>query len=87
MSISYFGYQPEIIQTDNEFEFTHFKEAKRIHFFDVLCSELGIEHQITRSRTPRHNGKIEISHKNDNERFYKYLSFYSYYDLNLQMKR
>ncbi|EGY80299.1 hypothetical protein HMPREF9129_0575 [Peptoniphilus indolicus ATCC 29427] len=32
MSISYFGYQPEIIQTDNEFEFTHFKEAKRIHF-------------------------------------------------------
>ena len=32
-------------------------------------------------RTPCHNGKVERSHRNDNERFYKYLSFYSYDDL------
>ena len=38
-------------------------------------------------RTPRHNGKVERSHRNDNERFYKYLSFYSYDDLIIQMKK
>ena len=37
--------------------------------------------------TPWHNGKVERSHRNDNERFYKYLSFYSYDDLINQMKK
>ena len=36
MEISFFGYKPKIIQTDNGFEFTHFKDTKRIHPFDVL---------------------------------------------------
>ena len=38
-------------------------------------------------RTPWHNGKVERSHRNDNKRFYKYLSFYSYDDLINQMKK
>ena len=87
MAISYFGYKPKIIQTDNGFEFTHFKNTKRIHPFDVLCNQLNIRHQLIRPRTPRHNGKVERSHRNDNERFYKYLSFYSYNDLICQMKK
>ena len=87
MAIAYFGYQPEILQTDNGFEFTHFKETKRVHPLDKLCDSLGIEHKLIRPRTPRHNGKIERSHRNDNERFYAYLSFYSLDDLNKQMKR
>ncbi len=53
----------------------------------MLCNDLNIKHQLIRPRTPRHNGKVERSHRNDNERFYKYLSFYSYDDLLLQMKR
>lgn len=36
MAIAYFGYKPKVIQTDNGFEFTNFKETKRIHPFDVL---------------------------------------------------
>ena len=87
MAISYFGYKPKIIQTDNGFEFTHFKNTKRIHPLDVLCNQLNIRHQLIRPRTPRHNGKVERSHRNDNERFYKYLSFYSYNDLICQMKK
>ena len=87
MAISFFGYKPKIIQTDNGFEFTHFKDTKRIHPFDVLCNQLDIKHQLIRPRTPRHNGKVERSHRNDNERFYKYLSFYSYDDLINQMKK
>ena len=87
MAISFFGYKPKIIQTDNGFEFTHFKDTKRIHPFDVLCNQLDIKHQLIRPRTPWHNGKVERSHRNDNERFYKYLSFYSYNDLINQMKK
>lgn len=30
MAIKHFGYKPKIIQTDNGFEFTHFKETKQV---------------------------------------------------------
>ncbi len=39
-----------------------------------------------RPLTPRHNGKVERSHRNDNRRFYQHLTFYSYDDLIKQMK-
>lgn len=87
MAMKYFKYKPKVIQTDNGFEFTHFKETKRVHPFDIFCVENGIEHKLIRPRTPRHNGKMERSHRNDNERFYRYLKFYSYDDLIIQMKR
>lgn len=64
-AIAYFGYKPAIIQTDNGSEFTHIKKTNREHPFDVLCSELNIHHQKIRPRTPRHNGKVERSHRND----------------------
>jgi len=83
----YFGYLPKTIQTDNGNEFTHLTKTDRIHPFDNLCNQLNITHQLIRPRTPKHNGKVERSHRSDNERFYKYLSFYSYDDLLLQMKR
>jgi transposase InsO family protein len=86
-AIVYFGYQPEIIQTDNGQEFTYLIKTDKIHPFDYFCNDLGIIHKLIRPRTPRHNGKVERSHRNDNERFYKYLSFYSYNDLLVQMKR
>lgn len=52
-----------------------------------MCSELGIVHKRIRPRTPRHNGKVERSHRNDQERFYNHMSFYDYNDLVKQMKR
>lgn len=85
-AIIYFGYIPKIIQTDNGQEFTFIRETNKIHKFDKLCEELGIEHKLIKPRTPRHNGKVERSHRNDNERFYKYLKFYSLEDLQIQMK-
>jgi len=87
MAIKHFGYISEIIQIDNGFEFTHFKDTKRVHPFDKLCNELDIKHQLIKPRIPRHNGKVERSHGNDNERFYSNLSFYSYEDLVVQMKK
>jgi len=83
----YFGYVPEIIQTDNGAEFTHVQKTKRIHSVDILCTEMGILHKLIRPRTPWHNGKVERSHRNDQERFYNFLGFYSYDDLKIQMKR
>ena len=75
-----------ILQTDNGQEFTHISNTKRIHPLDALCNELNIQHKLIKPRTPRHNGKVERSHRNDQQRFYSYLSFYSYDDLLKQMK-
>ena len=83
----YFGYSPKIIQTDNGSEFTYAKPClKKKHLLDIFCIKNNIEHKTIKPRTPRHNGKVERSHRNDNERFYSFLSFYSYDDLLLQMK-
>ena len=48
---------------------------------DEFCINKNIYHHKIRPRTPRHNGKVERSHRNDNERFYSFLSFYSLEDL------
>jgi transposase InsO family protein len=85
-AIAYFGYQPKMIQSDNGFEFTHNKNTKMIHPFDILCGELAIIHKLIRPRTPCHNGKVERSHRNDNNRFYLTLKFYNYNDLVKQKK-
>lgn len=86
-AIIYFGYAPELIQTDNGGEFTNTQRTKRVHPLDVLCNELHIVHKTIRPKTPWHNGKVERSHRNDQGRFYNHLSFYSYDDLQLQLKR
>jgi transposase InsO family protein len=88
-AIAYFGYKPETVQTDNGQEFTYIFEVKnklKVHLFDLECRKLGIQHKRIRPRTPRHNGKVERSHRSDNERFYKFLKFYSFSDLLVQMK-
>lgn len=85
--INYYGYKPEEIQTDNGIEFTYNKEKiKKIHPMDSFCISNEIKHYKIRPRTPRHNGKVERSHRNDNERFYSFLTFYSLEDLRYQGK-
>ena len=75
----------EGIQTDNGVEFTFNRsDVKREHPMDTLLKEIGIKHHKIRPRTPEHNGKVERSHRNDNERFYSYLKFYSLEDLRKQ---
>ena len=86
-AINYFRYSPETIQTDNGFEFTYPKDYKRAHSFDIFCNQLEIQHKLIRPRTPWHNGKVERSHRDDQERFYNFLSFYSFNDLKEQMYR
>ena len=85
-AIVYFGYKPQIIQTDNGTEFSHTRKTDRIHPMDVLLKSLNVQHKLIKPRTPRHNGKVERSHRNDQQRFYSYLKFFSYDDLLKQMK-
>lgn len=86
-AIRYFGYAPEIIQTDNGGEFTNTRKTNRIHAFDKFCAQQHIVHKLNRPRTPWHNGKVERSHRSDQERFYNFLRFYSYEDLVKQMQQ
>ena len=86
--IKYMGYKPKEIQTDNGIEFTYNKaDIKKEHPLEKLLKELGIKHHKIQPRTPQHNGKVERSHRNDNERFYSYLKFYSIEDLREQGTR
>ena len=86
--IKYMGYKPKEIQTDNGIEFTYNQaKIKKEHPLDKLLKELGIKHHKIQPRTPEHNGKVERSHRNDNERFYSYLKFYSIEDLREQGAR
>lgn len=86
-AIQYFGYAPEVLQTDNGSEFTNISKSNRTHALDLLCAKLHIMHKLIRPRTPWHNGKVERNHRNDQERFYNFLRFYSLDDLQIQMKR
>ena len=86
-AITYFGYIPQIIQTDNGTEFTnpHNVESPKIHIVDMLCNKLGIKHQLIRPRTPRLNGKVERSHRSDQESFYNYLTYETMDELKKKM--
>ena len=80
--IEYFGYKPKEIQTDNGIEFTYNKAAiKKEHPLERILKELGIKHHKIQPRTPEHNGKVERSHRKDQERFYYNRVFCSLEDL------
>lgn len=86
--IEYYGYIPKEIQTDNGIEFTYNRaDVKKKHPMDILLEAMNIRHHKIRPRTPEHNGKVERSHRNDNERFYSFLKFYSIEDLRKQGAR
>ena len=78
----------ECVQTDNGFEFTNrFSNSKRDvqTLFEKTAAELGIQHKLIRPYTPRHNGKVERSHREDQKRFYSCHSFFSLADFEKQL--
>ena len=88
--VKYFKTQHEIeiktIQTDNGFEFTNrlswqaFMKNKKT-LFEKTLEELGIEYKVIKPHTPKQNGRVERSHRKDQERFYYNKVFYSLEDL------
>lgn len=86
--IKAFPFKIECIQTDNGLEFIKsFDERKKgkISLFEARLKELGITHKLIRPFTPRHNGKVERSHRKDNEYFYATHKFYSFEDFSKQL--
>lgn len=81
--IKAFEFKIECIQTDNGFEFTNrlntYKDTKTM--FENRLESLGIRHKLIKPKTPRHNGKVERSHRKDQERFYYKKIFHSFEDL------
>ena len=85
--IRFYGNKPKEIQTDNGNEFTfNSPNIKKTHPMDKYLEENNIRHHKIRPRTPEHNGKVERSHRNDNERFYTFLKFNSFEELLKQGK-
>lgn len=94
-AVAFFGYGPSVLQTDNGTEFTdrafakpgskHGKNAPCL--LDSYCESHGIAHKLIRPRTPEHNGKVERSHRIDQEKFYRTLLFHSLKDLREQGAR
>ena len=83
-----FPFKVECVQTDNGVEFT-----KRLlptsnptpTLFEASLKQRGIAHKLIRPYTPRHNGKVERSHRKDNEYFYATHKFYSFEDFKKQL--
>ena len=83
-----FPYAIECVQTDNGFEFTNRLgngKSKPLTLFENTLAKLNIQHKLIRPFTPRHNGKVERSHRKDNEEFYSCHSFYSFEDFKNQL--
>ena len=84
-----FPFKVECIQTDNGFEFTNrlnWQGTKKKTMFEKKLEELGIQHKLIKPKTPRHNGKVERSHRKDQERFYYNKVFCSFEDFKNRLK-
>ena len=81
------GIEVQCVQTDNGFEFTNrFSSNKnKPSLFEQTARQLGIQHKLIRPYTPRHNGKVERSHREDQKRFYSTHAFYSLEDFRKQL--
>ena len=83
-----FPYAIECVQTDNGTEFTNRlvggKDPKPT-LFEQTLAQLGIRHKLIKPYTPRHNGKVERSHRKDNEEFYASHRFFSFDDFKKQL--
>lgn len=76
------------IQTDNGTEFTNrfTTHRNKLTLFQIHLEQHGIRHKEIHPFTPRHNGKVERSHRKDNERFYATHIFYSFDDFAKQLR-
>ena len=83
-----FPFKIECVQTDNGQEFTKRlgnTENPTPTLFESRLEQYGIRHKLIKPYTPRHNGKVERSHRKDNEYFYATHTFYSFDDFKKQL--
>ncbi len=86
--VKMFPYAIECVQTDNGSEFTNRLVSPKEYLpslFERTLNQLGIRHKLIKPYTPRHNGKVERSHRKDNEYFYASRKFFSFEDFKKQL--
>ena len=84
-----FPFKIYTVRTDNGTEFTKrllSKDPNDITMFKLALRKNNIHHDLIKPYTPKHNGKVERSHRKDNERFYSTHRFYSIEDANKQLQ-
>lgn len=85
-----FSHPIKAVKTDNGSAFTNYylgankrsdMTVKRLHTFDVFCAQNNIIHYLIDPGKPAQNGKVERSHREDQEKFYDQNTFRSLLDL------
>ena len=93
--ISLFPYHIKAVKTDNGSIFTNYyigtnKRSdllvKTLHGLDVFCQKNNIKHFLIDPGKPAQNGKVERSHREDQEKFYEQNKFKSFEDLQKKMR-
>lgn len=83
------------VKTDNDSCFTnrytgYLKSVDpmnpRLHALDILCNRLNIEHYLIDPGKPAQNGKVERSHRSDQESFYDMIKFRSKEELQYKLR-
>jgi len=83
--ILFFPFPIACVQTDNGSEFTNRFHSDKPGALDIALAHYGIGHKLIRVATPRHNGKVERSHRTDQHFFYDDHRFFSLADANKQL--
>lgn len=85
--INNFKFKIVTVRTDNGLEFTNrLVTEDKPTLLELYLKRLNINHDLIKPYTPKHNGKVERSHRKDNERFYRNRRFYSLGDAKDQLK-
>jgi len=91
-----FPHRIRAVKTDNAAIFTNYyvgtnkrsdMTVRTIHALDIFCRDNGIIHYLIDPGKPAQNGKVERSHREDQEKFYERNTFASFKDLQRKMNR
>ena len=81
----------ETVQTDNGLEFTNrlsYKADRNTKtFFEKELELNNIKHKLIKPRTPKQNGKVERSHRKDQENLYYEQKFLNFEDFKRKLSR
>ena len=87
-------FQIKAVKTDNGACFTNRYNGyyrsnlpfPRLHAFDKICQENNIVHYLIDPGKPSQNGKVERSHREDQEKFYEQVRFKSFEELRYKLR-
>lgn len=92
---SLFPYNISAIKTDNGSIFTNYYlgtnkrsdvSIKTLHGLDIFCQQHNVKHFLIDPGKPAQNGKVERSHREDQQKFYEQNKFKSFSDLKKKLK-